>query len=132
MASAVTPFLMFEGVAEAAMELYVSLFDDAEIVAIERYGAGEQGEEGSVKRAEFVLAGQRFICFDSPIEHDFDFTPAFSIFVDCDDHAELQSTFDSLAEGGEVLMPLSAYGFSAGFGWVNDRFGVSWQLNLPA
>ena len=131
MARAVTPFLMFDGVAEAAMGLYISLFDDAEIVAIERYGAGEQGEVGSVKRAEFVLAGQRFICFDSPIEHDFDFTPAFSIFVDCDDYAELQSTFDALAEGGEVLMPLSAYGFSAGFGWVNDRFGVSWQLNLP-
>jgi predicted 3-demethylubiquinone-9 3-methyltransferase (glyoxalase superfamily) len=127
----VTPFLMFDGDAQEAIELYVSLFEDAEIVSVERYGAGEQGIEGTVKRAEFVLAGQRFRCFDSPIEHDFVFTPAFSIFVDCDDDAELEATFLALSEGGEVLMPLGAYGFSAGFAWVNDRFGVSWQLNLP-
>jgi predicted 3-demethylubiquinone-9 3-methyltransferase (glyoxalase superfamily) len=84
-----------------------------------------------VKRAEFVLAGQRFLCIDSPIAHDFEFTPSFSIFVDCDDSAELEAKFEALAAGGEVLMPLGAYGFSAGFAWINDRFGVSWQLNLP-
>jgi predicted 3-demethylubiquinone-9 3-methyltransferase (glyoxalase superfamily) len=122
---------MFEGDAEAAIELYASIFDDAEIVAVERYGPGEQGTEGSVKRAEFVLAGQRFLCIDSPIAHDFEFTPSFSIFVECDDSAELEAKFEALAAGGEVLMPLGAYGFSAGFAWINDRFGVSWQLNLP-
>jgi predicted 3-demethylubiquinone-9 3-methyltransferase (glyoxalase superfamily) len=53
-----------------------------------------------------------------------------SIFVDCEDEAELDEAFKELSAGGEVLMPVGDYGFSAKFGWVNDRFGVSWQLNL--
>ncbi|MNY59438.1 3-demethylubiquinone-9 3-methyltransferase [compost metagenome] len=46
--------------------------------------------------------------------------------------AELERIFARLAEGGEVLMPIDDYGFSARFGWLNDRFGLSWQLNVPA
>lgn len=130
MARTVTPFLMFEGVAEEAMNLYVSLFRDSEISHIERYGPGEPGAEGSVKRAVFVLGGQRFLCIDSSEKHDFGFTPAISIFVDCESKAELDEAFKQLSAGGEVLMPLDNYGFSTEFGWVNDRFGVSWQLNL--
>ena len=64
------------------------------------------------------------------MKHDFTFTPSISIFVDCDDEAELEEVFEQLSRGGEVLMPIDDYGFSAGFGWVSDRFGVSWQLNL--
>ena len=67
-----------------------------------------------------------------PPVHAFDFTPSLSLFVDCADEAELERLFASLSDGGVVLMPLGDHGFSAGFGWVNDRFGVSWQLNLPA
>lgn len=131
MAHTITPCLMFDGVAEEAMNLYASLFDDAEIVSIERYGPGEQGDEGTVKRADFILNGQRLICLDSPVKHNFSFTPSISLFVDCASGAELDEVFKHLSEGGDVLMPLDSYGFSTRFGWVNDRFGVSWQLNLP-
>jgi predicted 3-demethylubiquinone-9 3-methyltransferase (glyoxalase superfamily) len=121
---------MFDGVAEEAMNFYVSLFKGSEVSNVERYGPGEQGIGGSVKIADFILGGQHFRCIDSPIKHAFSFTPSMSIFVDCEDEAELDEAFKELSAGGEVLMPVGDYGFSAKFGWVNDRFGVSWQLNL--
>jgi predicted 3-demethylubiquinone-9 3-methyltransferase (glyoxalase superfamily) len=131
MAHRLTPFLMFEGSAEEAMRFYVGLFPGSEVRSVERYGAGEKGAEGSVKRAEFMVAGQPVMCIDSPIKHGFSFTPAVSLFVECESEAELDATFSQLADGGSVLMPVDNYGFSRKFGWVNDRFGVSWQLNLP-
>lgn len=131
MANSVTPFLMFEGAAEAAMNFYVTLFRDSRIERIERYGPGEPGAEGSVKRADFTVAGQRLIAIDSPIPHGFTFTPSISLFVECEGEAELDQAFARLSEGGSVLMPPGDYGFSAKFTWVGDRFGVSWQLNLP-
>jgi predicted 3-demethylubiquinone-9 3-methyltransferase (glyoxalase superfamily) len=129
-ATEITTFLMFEGRAEEAMTLYASLFDGAEIASIERYGAGEDGAEGTVKKATLRLPGQALIFFDSPVEHAFGFTPAISLFVDCGSEREVDELFAGLAEGGAVLMGLDAYPFSKRFGWVNDRFGVSWQLNL--
>ena len=128
----VTTFLMFEGDAEEAMTFYVSLFEDGEVVHITRYGAEGPGKEGSVQHATFSLAGQQFMCIDSPAKHDFTFTPAVSIFVQCADEAELDRLYAALGERGAELMPLGDYGFSTKFGWVNDRFGVSWQLNLSA
>jgi len=128
----ITTFLMFEGAAEAAMTYYISLFDDAEIVNLTRYGAEAQGTEGSVQHATFSLAGEQFMCIDSPAQHGFTFTPAISLFVQCETEAELDRLYAALAEQGTELMPLGNYGFSTKFGWVNDRFGVSWQLNLPA
>ncbi|MEV7616644.1 VOC family protein [Streptomyces sp. NPDC089799] len=127
----ITTFLMFEGRAEEAMGFYTSLFDDGRIIDITRYGAGEPGPEGTVQVAVFQLAGQRFMCIDSPAKHQFGFTPAVSLYVDCADGAELERLYAALSEGGAALMPLGDYGFSTRFGWVNDRFGVSWQLNLP-
>lgn len=134
MARKVTPHLMFVGEAEEAMNFYVSLFAGSEVLEIERYGPDEQGAEGKIKRAGFTLCGQDFICIDSPPVHDFTFTPSISIFVDCESEAELDKVFGQLSEGGEVFMPLDDYGFrrvSRKFGWCSDRFGVSWQLNLP-
>jgi predicted 3-demethylubiquinone-9 3-methyltransferase (glyoxalase superfamily) len=128
----ITTFLMFEGNAEEAMAFYLSLFDDAEIISVTRYGADGPGADGSVQHASFSLAGQRFMCIDSPMKHDFTFTPSMSLFVQCESEAELDRLYAALAEQGTELMPLGEYGFSARFGWVNDRFGVSWQLNLPA
>ncbi|MFI5963397.1 VOC family protein [Streptomyces asoensis] len=128
----ITTFLMFEGNAEDAMTFYLSLFDDAEVVGLTRYGAGGPGKEGTVQHATFSLAGQEFMCIDSPVQHEFTFTPAVSLFVQCEDEAELDRLYAALSEQGTTLMPLGDYGFSAKFGWVNDRFGVSWQLNLPA
>lgn len=130
MARSTTPFLMFEGAAEEAMRLYVSLFPDSRIKQIDRYGPGEPGAEGSVRLARFTVAGQELMCIDSPAKHAFTFTPSVSLFVECESAEELERVFGALSEGGQVLMPLDGYGFSARFGWVNDRFGVSWQLNL--
>lgn len=128
----ITTFLMFEGRAEEALTFYVSLFEDSEVVDISRYGADGPGEEGTVLHATFSLAGQRFMCIDSYVKHEFGFTPAVSLFVECDTEGELDRLYGALAEQGRELMPLGSYGFSTKFGWVNDRFGVSWQLNLAA
>jgi predicted 3-demethylubiquinone-9 3-methyltransferase (glyoxalase superfamily) len=132
MGTTITPFLMFEGEAEVAMNFYMDVFDDARVVSIARYGAGELGPEGSIKMATFELHGRTFRCSDSPIKHSFTFTPSLSLFVDLESDADLERVFAQLASDGQVLMPLDNYGFSKKFGWVNDRFGVSWQLNLPA
>ena len=67
---------------------------------------------------------------DSPVRHDFTFTPAFSLFVECDSEDQIRWLFEELSEEGRVFMPLESYGFSRQFTWVADRFGVSWQLNL--
>ena len=130
MASGITTFLMFTGKAEAAATFYISLFNDSAMLTLERYGAGEQGAEGSVKRTTFRLASQTYMAIDSPAKHAFDFTPSMSLFVDCDSEAELDRLFAALSDGGQALMPLGNYGFSRKFGWLNDRYGVSWQLNL--
>jgi predicted 3-demethylubiquinone-9 3-methyltransferase (glyoxalase superfamily) len=126
----ITPFLMFEGRAEEAINFYMSLFGNSEIVAIQRYGAEGPGPEGSVVHATFTLNGQTFMAIDSPAPHAFTFTPSMSLYVTCETEAEIDRLFASLAEGGSVMMPLGAYPFSPKFGWLADRFGVSWQLTL--
>jgi len=126
------PFLMFQdGTAQAALDLYFATFPDSRMVRVERYAKGEPGPAGSIKVAVFTLCGREFMCSDSPIKHGFTFTPSSSTFVDFDSVAELERVFGILSEGGRVLMPLNNYGFSQRFGWLNDRFGVSWQLNFP-
>src|SRR5436190_20608301 len=100
MARKVMTHLMFAGAAEEAMSLYVSLFGDSAITQIERYGPGEMGAEGTVKRASFTLAGQEFLCIDSPVKHAFTFTPAISLFVECESETELDAAFARLSDGG--------------------------------
>jgi len=130
MAQSVATHLMFDGVAEQAMNFYVSLFAGSKITQINKYGPGEPGKEGTIKWASFKLVNHDLICIDSPVKHDFTFTPSISIFVSCEDEAELNKAFEQLSAGGQVFMPLDNYGFSSKFGWVSDRYGVSWQLNL--
>ena len=126
------PFLMFQGgTAQAALDLYFATFPDSGMVRVERYGEGQGGPAGTIKVAVFALCGREFMCSDSPIKHGFSFTPASSTFVDFDSAADLERVFAILSADGRVLMPLDNYGFSKRFGWLNDRFGVSWQLNLP-
>jgi predicted 3-demethylubiquinone-9 3-methyltransferase (glyoxalase superfamily) len=72
------------------------------------------------------------MCVDSPVQHGFTFTPAMSLFVDCDGEEEIDRLFAGLSGDGQILMPLGPYPFSRRFGWLSDKFGVSWQLNLPA
>jgi len=130
MALSLKPFLMFEGKAEEAMRFYVSLFPSGEVIDILRYGPGQPGPEGSVIKASFSIAGQTILCTDSFVKHGFTFTPSLSLFVECASEEELERVFAALLEGGKALMPLGDYGFSRRFGWLNDRYGVSWQLNL--
>ncbi|MBS1814098.1 MAG: VOC family protein [Acidobacteria bacterium] len=126
-----TPFLMFQGNAEEAVNFYIATVPDTEWIDIERYGDDMPHAKGTIKLASFSIAGQRFLCIDSPVKHAFTFTPATSIFLDCDSEEEIGRLSTALvAEGGAALMPLNNYGFSRKFAWINDHFGVSWQLNL--
>jgi len=124
-------FLTFQGgAATAALDLYRAVFADFELIEIAHYGPGDAGPEGSVKVATFRLAGSEFSCADSPIDHAWGFTPAVSLWIECDDNNELERLFGQLSDGGNVFMPLDDYGFSTRFGWVGDCHGVTWQLNL--
>ena len=119
----IVPTLMFTGdqagKAEAAMQDYTSLFDDAHIGGILRYEEGEApDEEGTVKHAEFTLAGQQFMAMDSAHEHDFTFNEAISFIVDCENQAEVDHFWNHLTDGGE----------EGPCGWLKDPYGVSWQI----
>ena len=130
MKNRLSPFLMFVGEAEQAMNVYVSVFPDSAIDEIERWGADEAGVEGTIKTARLTVGGQTLMCSDSPNVHDFTFTPSTSFFFTCESEMELDGLAERLLNGGKALMPPDNYGFSRRFAWIEDRFGVSWQLNL--
>jgi predicted 3-demethylubiquinone-9 3-methyltransferase (glyoxalase superfamily) len=116
------------GKAEEAMNLYVSTFEDSAVQHVERFA--DEEEETGIKHARFTLAGREFTAMDSGGAHNFTFTPAMSLFVEFDDEAKLDAVYATLVDGGAELMPLRDYDFSPKFAWLNDRFGVSWQLSL--
>jgi len=130
----ITTFLMFvgdqAGKAEEAITLYTSLFDNSEILRVERYGAEENEPEGSVRVARFTLNGVEHMAIDSALNHEFTFTPSVSLYVECDSSEEIGAAYKTLLEDGKALMPLDNYGFSQMFGWISDKYGVSWQFNL--
>ncbi len=129
-----TTFLMFVGKqygkAEEAINFYTSLFKNSKIINIARSGPGQGEPAGTVQHAVFSLDGQEYMAMESNGDHDFTFTPAMSIFVKCETEEEIDGLYEKLSEGGAVLMELDKYPFSKKFGWVQDRYGVSWQLNL--
>ena len=131
MAQTITPFLMFEGKAEEAINFYLSVFENSRIESLRRYGPGEVGPEGTVMLATISLAGQLVKFIDSPAKHAFSFTPSISLFVECTEEREIDEVYGKLFQDGQAMMPLGNYGFSRKFGWLADRFGVSWQINLP-
>jgi predicted 3-demethylubiquinone-9 3-methyltransferase (glyoxalase superfamily) len=112
----VTPFLWFDHEAEDAARLYVSLFDDGEITDIAHGPPGGRDEEPRVWSVNFRLGGQAFIAFNGG--PDYAFTPAVSMFVDCEDQAEVDRLWAALTDGGE----------ESRCGWLVDRFGLSWQI----
>jgi len=124
-----TPFLMFQGQAKDALALYRETFPDYEELLLQEHPAGPQG--GQIAMARIRVGGLEIMLYDSPPVHAFTFTPSTSTFIDCDDEAQLRALAEKLGEGGAVMMPVDNYGFSKLFTWIADRFGVSWQLNLP-
>lgn len=126
----IQPFLLFEGNAEEAMNLYVSIFSGAKILELHRYGPNQAGQEGSIMRAVFSIKDLTLLCTDSVAKHGFTFTPSVSLFVNCDSEEEIDRLYESLSANSDAFMPIGDYGFSRRFAWLSDRFGVSWQLNL--
>lgn len=124
-----TPHLMFQnGRAEEAMNFYVELFD-GRVLNAQHYGEETPDMAGKVMLATFVIAGLRINIMDSSVQHEFDLTPSTSLFFDCTSQTQLDELWEALSDRGRALMPKDDYGFGL-FGWINDRFGVSWQLNF--
>jgi predicted 3-demethylubiquinone-9 3-methyltransferase (glyoxalase superfamily) len=118
----ITPFLWFDDQAEEAINFYVSIFKNAKMVNANR------GPDGKIFTATFQLEGQEFSALNGgPM---FKFSPAVSFFVSCETSAEVDELWQKLSEGGTVLMPLDSYPFSEKFGWLQDKYGLSWQLNV--
>lgn len=126
----VSTHLMFQGEAQEAIALYEKAFKDFEALERQLFGEGEGGRPGSLKLVRAELHGHSLVIFNSPIAHNFGFTPATSVLIDFECENELRDAFEVLSDEGKILMPLDKYEFSPLFGWTTDRFGMSWQLNL--
>jgi len=112
----ISPFLWFDGKAEEAMNFYTSVFKDAKIGNVSRYGDAGPGPKGAVMSATFQLHGQDFIALNGGPQ--FSFTPAISFFVNCENQEEVDELWARFSEGGEPQ----------GCGWIKDKFGLSWQI----
>lgn len=126
----IVPCLWFDDQAEAAADLYVSAFSGGRIVATSRYPESSDNPggkpRGSILTVELELAGQRFTALNGgPI---FTVNPSISFFVFVDTAEEADRLFSKLGDGGQALMPLGDYPWSKRYGWIQDRFGVSWQI----
>ncbi len=128
----IVPFLWFDSQAEEAVDFYVSIFNNSKVGNVARYdeaSAQVSGQPaGSVLTIEFEIEGYKFVGLNGGSV--FKFTPAVSFFVNCTTAGEVQKLWDKLSVGGKALMPLDSYFFSEKYGWIEDRFGVSWQLIL--
>lgn len=112
----ITPFLWFDGKAEEAAKFYTSIFKNSKIGSISRYGEEGPGPKGAVMSATFQLDGQEFIALNGGPE--FNFSPAISFFVNCETQEEVDEIWEKLCEGGK----------KSRCGWLQDKFGVSWQV----
>ena len=112
----ITPFLWFDGKAEEAANFYTSIFKNSKLGQIRRYGDAGPGPKGSVLTASFAIEGQEFVALNGGPQ--FTFTPAISFFVNCETQEEVDEFWDKLSEGGRKNR----------CGWLQDKFGVSWQI----
>jgi predicted 3-demethylubiquinone-9 3-methyltransferase (glyoxalase superfamily) len=112
----ITPFLWFDYQAEEAANLYISLFENSEIVNVARYGEAGPGPAGTVMTVTFQLDGQEFTALNGGPQ--FKFTEAISFFVNCETQQEVDKLWEKLSEGGE----------EGPCGWLKDRYGLSWQI----
>lgn len=126
----ITPCLWFDGQAEEAAKFYVSLFQNSKIGRVARYG--KEGHEihgqpeGRVMTVEFEIEGYQFVGLNGGPH--FKFTPAISFFVQCETVKEVDRLWQKLSKDGQALMPLDKYDWSEKYGWIQDKFGLSWQL----
>jgi len=118
-----TTFLMFQGQANEAIQQYQQWFSELQVESLTYMENSQQ-----VAMAVLHLKGLKIMVNDSVIQHNFTFTPSTSIFVECESIEEIDSLVAQILEDGQALMPLDNYGFSKKFAWIQDRFGVSWQL----
>ena len=126
MITAAAPFLMFQGRCEQALTFYADVLPGCRIAALEKK------PDGTVAMARLALPGLEIMANDSPPVHAFDFTPSTSTFLTVDAAGDVDRLATALeADGGRALMPPDDYGFSRRFAWVQDRFGLSWQINCP-
>lgn len=126
----ITPFLMFEGPAEEAIMFYQSVFDDFEVVFLNRFGPDSNEWEGKIMQGLIRIGDQKIMVSDSSVSHDFSFTPSTSLFIECESMDEQIRYYEKIKSKGAILMPIDNYGFSKQFAWVSDPFGFTWQLNL--
>jgi predicted 3-demethylubiquinone-9 3-methyltransferase (glyoxalase superfamily) len=112
----ITPFLWFNNQAEEAINFYTSIFKDAKIKNISRYGKAGPGPEGAVMTGTFQIEGQDFMALNGGPE--FGFTHAISFFVNCETQQEVDQLWDKLSDAGKQEQ----------CGWVQDKFGISWQI----
>jgi predicted 3-demethylubiquinone-9 3-methyltransferase (glyoxalase superfamily) len=112
----ITPFLWFDGKAEEAMNFYVSVFKNSKVVKVSRYGEGGPVPKGTVMSATFQLEGQDFFALNGGPQ--FTFTPAISLFVNCETQQEVDELWDKLSDGGKKER----------CGWLKDKYGLSWQI----
>ena len=112
----ITPFLWFDGNAEEAMNFYTSIFRNAKVGSISRYGEAGPGPAGSVLTASFELEGLQFTALNGGPH--FKFNEAISFHVACESQAEVDYFWDRLGAGGQIQQ----------CGWLKDKFGVSWQI----
>jgi predicted 3-demethylubiquinone-9 3-methyltransferase (glyoxalase superfamily) len=112
----ITPFLWFDGKAEEAANFYTSIFKNSKILDVMHYDEGGMGAKGSVMSLTFELGGQEFIALNGgPV---FTLTPAISFFIRCETQEEVDDLWKKLSEGGEKRR----------CGWLQDKYGVSWQV----
>ena len=123
--------LMFQnGDARAAIGLYEAVFDDFTVEHLDTFGVGGAGPIGHVRIAICTLLGGTITCFDIPAQPDFEMTPAIALSVQYASRIELDDAFETLSDGGEVLLPLDDYGLRRRCGQLSDRHGVPWALGL--
>jgi len=130
----ITPFLWFDNQAEEAVEFYKSVFKNSyggESTHYSEAGAEVAGKpKGSVMTVPFQLYGQDFVALNGgPL---FKFNPSVSFFMNCKTADEVENLWNKLSEGGTALMPLDKYHFSEKYGWIQDKYGVSWQIIVSA
>lgn len=128
----IVPCLWFDTEAEEAVKFYTSLFKNSKINTEARYPeAGQeihQKEAGSIMTVDFELEGYQLLALNGGPH--FKFNPSISLFVICRDEAEINRLWKQLFEGGEALLPLDSYDWSPRYGWLQDRYGLNWQLMI--